>query len=84
MLHKNVCYDRDSTSVKSCFYLSDLVLLDVRGVTQTLHLFISLQEAHHERQVSSFLQDHGSLYQDVKSVGPEEELDRVESRNLGM
>lgn len=44
----------------------------------------ALQEAHHERQVSSFLQDHGNLYQDVKFIGPEEEMDGAAPRNLGL
>lgn len=42
------------------------------------------QETHHEPQVSSFLQDHGNLYQDVKSIGPEEEMDAAATRNLGL
>lgn len=58
-------------------------LLTLQYPKNRLKLFISNQEAHHQPQVSSFLQDHGSLYQDVKSVGPEEELDGAESRNLG-
>lgn len=45
---------------------------------------LSLQEAHHEGQLSSFVKDHGSLYQDVKLVGPEEEMDQAASRNLGL
>lgn len=36
------------------------------------------------RQVRSFLQDHGSLYEDVKLVEPEEEMDAAASRNLGL
>lgn len=43
-----------------------------------------LQETHHERHVSSFLRDHGSLYHEVKFIGPEEKMDRAESRNLGL
>lgn len=58
-------------------------LLKLQYPKNRLKLFIYNQEAHHERQISSFLQDHGSLYQDVKSVGPEEEMDEAASRNLG-
>lgn len=43
-----------------------------------------LQETHHERHVSSFLRDHGSLYHEVKFIGPEEKMDGAESRNLGL
>ncbi|TMS16789.1 Procollagen-lysine,2-oxoglutarate 5-dioxygenase 1 [Larimichthys crocea] len=58
-------------------------LLKLQYPKNRLKLFISNQETHHERQVSSFLQDHGKLYQDVKAIGPEKELDGTESRNLG-
>ncbi|TKS77016.1 Procollagen-lysine,2-oxoglutarate 5-dioxygenase 1 [Collichthys lucidus] len=58
-------------------------LLKLQYPKNRLKLFISNQETHHERQVSSFLQDHGKLYQDVKTIGPEKELDGTESRNLG-
>ncbi|XP_010746699.3 procollagen-lysine,2-oxoglutarate 5-dioxygenase 1 isoform X2 [Larimichthys crocea] len=58
-------------------------LLKLQYPKNRLKLFISNQETNHERQVSSFLQDHGKLYQDVKSIGPEKELDGTESRNLG-
>ncbi|XP_051282334.1 procollagen-lysine,2-oxoglutarate 5-dioxygenase 1 isoform X2 [Dicentrarchus labrax] len=58
-------------------------LLKLQYPKNRLKLFIYNQETHHERQVSSFLKDHGSLYQDVKFIGPEEEMDGVASRNLG-
>ncbi|KAM3618303.1 uncharacterized protein V6R79_018658 [Siganus canaliculatus] len=58
-------------------------LLKLQYPKNRLKLFIYNQESHHERQVSSFLQDHGSLYQDVKFVGPEEGMDGVTSRNMG-
>ncbi|XP_070766124.1 procollagen-lysine,2-oxoglutarate 5-dioxygenase 1 [Enoplosus armatus] len=58
-------------------------LLKLQYPKNRLKLFIYNQEPHHEPQVSSFLKDHGSLYQDVKSVGPEEEMDGAASRNLG-
>ncbi|XP_071331207.1 procollagen-lysine,2-oxoglutarate 5-dioxygenase 1 isoform X2 [Trachinotus anak] len=58
-------------------------LLKLQYPKNRLKLFIYNQEVHHERQVSSFLKDHGNLYQDVKFIGPEEEMDGAESRNLG-
>ncbi|XP_023267266.1 procollagen-lysine,2-oxoglutarate 5-dioxygenase 1 isoform X2 [Seriola lalandi dorsalis] len=58
-------------------------LLKLQYPKNRLKLFIYNQEAHHERQVSSFLQDHGSLYQDVRFIGPEEEIEEASSRNLG-
>uniref|UniRef100_A0A8C6L1M2 Procollagen-lysine,2-oxoglutarate 5-dioxygenase 1 n=1 Tax=Nothobranchius furzeri TaxID=105023 RepID=A0A8C6L1M2_NOTFU len=57
-------------------------LLKLQYPKNRLRLFIYNQEPHHEGQVSSFLQDHGSLYQDFKSVGPEEEMDAPASRDL--
>lgn len=44
----------------------------------------SLQEAHHQRQVRSFLKDYGSLYENVTVIEPEEEMDGAASRNLGL
>ncbi|XP_038577514.1 procollagen-lysine,2-oxoglutarate 5-dioxygenase 1-like isoform X1 [Micropterus salmoides] len=58
-------------------------LLKLQYPKNRLKLFIYNQEVHHEPQVSSFLKDHGSLYQDVKFVGPEEQMDGTASRNLG-
>uniref|UniRef100_A0A7N6BWI4 Procollagen-lysine,2-oxoglutarate 5-dioxygenase 1 n=1 Tax=Anabas testudineus TaxID=64144 RepID=A0A7N6BWI4_ANATE len=58
-------------------------LLKLQYPKNRLKLFIYNKEAHHERQVSSFLQDHGNLYQDVKFIGPEEEMDGAAPRNLG-
>ncbi|KAM7405452.1 hypothetical protein PAMP_012713 [Pampus punctatissimus] len=58
-------------------------LLKLQYPKNRLKLFIYNKETHHERQVSSFLQHHGSLYQDVKFIGPEEEMDEAASRNLG-
>ncbi|XP_028266403.1 procollagen-lysine,2-oxoglutarate 5-dioxygenase 1 [Parambassis ranga] len=58
-------------------------LLKLQYPKNRLKLFIYNQEAHHERQVSSFLQDHGSFYRDVKVFGPAEKMDGADSRNLG-
>ncbi|XP_063742774.1 procollagen-lysine,2-oxoglutarate 5-dioxygenase 1 isoform X2 [Eleginops maclovinus] len=57
-------------------------LLKLQYPKNRLKLFIHNQEAHHERQVSLFLKDHGSLYQDVRVVGPEEKMETDASRNL--
>uniref|UniRef100_A0A3Q4BE91 Procollagen-lysine,2-oxoglutarate 5-dioxygenase 1 n=1 Tax=Mola mola TaxID=94237 RepID=A0A3Q4BE91_MOLML len=58
-------------------------LLKLQYPKNRLKLFIYNQEVHHERHVSSFLRDHGRLYQDVKFIGPEEEMDAAASRNMG-
>ncbi|XP_037629280.1 procollagen-lysine,2-oxoglutarate 5-dioxygenase 1 isoform X2 [Sebastes umbrosus] len=58
-------------------------LLKLQYPKNRLKLFIYNPEAHHEPQVSSFLKDHGSLYQDVKFIKPEEKTDGAASRNLG-
>uniref|UniRef100_A0A8D0A941 Procollagen-lysine,2-oxoglutarate 5-dioxygenase 1 n=1 Tax=Sander lucioperca TaxID=283035 RepID=A0A8D0A941_SANLU len=55
-------------------------LLKLQYPKNRLKLFIYNQEAHHERHISSFLKEHRSLYQDVKVVGPEEEMDEAISR----
>nr|XP_057906612.1 procollagen-lysine,2-oxoglutarate 5-dioxygenase 1 isoform X2 [Doryrhamphus excisus] len=49
-----------------------------------LQLFVFNKELHHEREVSSFLQDYGNLYLDVKFIGPEEGLDGATARNMGL
>lgn len=46
--------------------------------------FFLLKEPHHEREVSAFLQDHGSLYLDVKFIWPEEEMDDTAARNMAL
>ncbi|KAL7399025.1 hypothetical protein ABVT39_018749 [Epinephelus coioides] len=58
-------------------------LLKLQYPKNRLKLFIYNKEAHHDQQVSSFLKDHGSLYQEVKFIRPEEEMDEAASRNLG-
>ncbi|XP_047217831.1 procollagen-lysine,2-oxoglutarate 5-dioxygenase 1 [Girardinichthys multiradiatus] len=57
-------------------------LLKLQYPKNRLKLFIFNQEPHHEHQVSSFLQDHGSLYQDVKSIRPEGKMDGAAARDL--
>uniref|UniRef100_A0A3Q2ZGL5 Procollagen-lysine, 2-oxoglutarate 5-dioxygenase 1a n=1 Tax=Kryptolebias marmoratus TaxID=37003 RepID=A0A3Q2ZGL5_KRYMA len=57
-------------------------LLKLQYPKDRLKLFIYNQEAHHEQQVSSFLQDHGGLYRDVKTISPEEEMDSTASRDF--
>lgn len=43
----------------------------------------SPQEQHHKLQVEQFLAEHGSEYQSVKLVGPEERMPNAEARNMG-
>ncbi|XP_076598176.1 procollagen-lysine,2-oxoglutarate 5-dioxygenase 1 isoform X1 [Chaetodon auriga] len=59
-------------------------LLKLQYPKNRLKLLIYNQEVHHEPQVNSFLQDHGSLYQDVKFIGPEEAMDGAAARNLAV
>uniref|UniRef100_A0A4W5QXR1 Procollagen-lysine,2-oxoglutarate 5-dioxygenase 1 n=1 Tax=Hucho hucho TaxID=62062 RepID=A0A4W5QXR1_9TELE len=59
-------------------------LLKLEYPKNRLKLFIYNQEQHHEVEVSSFLKDHEKAYQGVKVIGPEENMDRVASRNLGL
>ncbi|XP_035014383.1 procollagen-lysine,2-oxoglutarate 5-dioxygenase 1 isoform X3 [Hippoglossus stenolepis] len=58
-------------------------LLKLQYPKNRLKLFIHSQKAHHEGQISAFLQDHGSLYKDVRLFGHEGDMDRAASRNLG-
>lgn len=46
--------------------------------------YFLLQESHHEQQVRTFLEHHESEYQGVKLIGPEEDIDPVTSRNIGL
>ncbi|XP_024915017.1 procollagen-lysine,2-oxoglutarate 5-dioxygenase 1 isoform X1 [Cynoglossus semilaevis] len=57
-------------------------LLKLQYPKNRLKLIIFNQEPHHESHVSSFLRDHGSLYQDVRVFSPEEEMKEAASRNL--
>ncbi|CAN9515948.1 unnamed protein product [Ophioblennius macclurei] len=57
-------------------------LLQLQYPKNRLRLFIYNQEAHHKRHVSTFLQDHGSLYGNIKSIEPEEEMDAPSAHNL--
>lgn len=56
-------------------------LLKLKFPKDRLQLYIHNQVPHHESHVSSFLKDHGHLYQKIKSVGAEEDLDITASRN---
>ncbi|NP_001088279.1 procollagen-lysine, 2-oxoglutarate 5-dioxygenase 1 L homeolog precursor [Xenopus laevis] len=49
-----------------------------------IQLYISNHEPHHQRRVENFLQDHGTQYNFVKTVGPEENSDFADARNKGM
>ncbi|XP_070825504.1 procollagen-lysine,2-oxoglutarate 5-dioxygenase 1 isoform X1 [Chaetodon trifascialis] len=59
-------------------------LLKLQYPKNRLKLLIYNQEVHHEPQVNSFLQNHGSLYQHVKFIGPEEAMDGAAARNLAI
>ncbi|XP_046896504.1 procollagen-lysine,2-oxoglutarate 5-dioxygenase 1 isoform X3 [Hypomesus transpacificus] len=59
-------------------------LLKLKYPMDRLKLFIYNQEPHHEKHVRSFMEDHGTRYQKVKIIGPEENIDHVTSRNLGL
>uniref|UniRef100_A0AAX7SR57 PLOD1-3-like GT domain-containing protein n=1 Tax=Astatotilapia calliptera TaxID=8154 RepID=A0AAX7SR57_ASTCA len=59
-------------------------LLKLQHPKNKIKLFIFNKEAHHQRQVRSFLKDYGSLYENVTVIEPEEEMDGAASRNLGL
>ncbi|XP_061128081.1 procollagen-lysine,2-oxoglutarate 5-dioxygenase 1 isoform X1 [Syngnathus typhle] len=48
-----------------------------------LKLFIFNKEPHHEREVGSFLHDHGGLYLDIRYIDPKHEIDGTTARNKG-
>ncbi|KAJ0036153.1 hypothetical protein NQD34_004830 [Periophthalmus magnuspinnatus] len=49
-----------------------------------LQLFIYNKEPHHERHVSSFLKEHGDLYHNIRSVGPDQEMDVAAARDTAI
>uniref|UniRef100_A0A671T3Q5 Procollagen-lysine,2-oxoglutarate 5-dioxygenase 1 n=1 Tax=Sinocyclocheilus anshuiensis TaxID=1608454 RepID=A0A671T3Q5_9TELE len=57
-------------------------LLNLKYPKNRLRLFIYNQELHHEPHIRTFLEYHESEYQDVKLIGPEEDIDPVTSRNI--
>ncbi|XP_069581318.1 procollagen-lysine,2-oxoglutarate 5-dioxygenase 1 isoform X2 [Brachyistius frenatus] len=59
-------------------------LLKLQYPKNRMKILIYNQEPHHQRHVSSFLQDHGGLYQDVKIIGPEEETGGAAARNRAL
>lgn len=42
------------------------------------------QEPHHDQHVQAFLQNHEAEYQAVKLIGPDEGIDHITSRNIGL
>uniref|UniRef100_A0A665VVQ9 Procollagen-lysine,2-oxoglutarate 5-dioxygenase 1 n=1 Tax=Echeneis naucrates TaxID=173247 RepID=A0A665VVQ9_ECHNA len=58
-------------------------LLNQQYPKNRLQLFIYNKEAHHDQQVSSFLQEHRHLYHNVKFIESTEDMDGTASRNLG-
>lgn len=59
-------------------------LVNLQYPKNRLQLYIHNQEPHHERHVNLFLKDHGALYQKIRSVGPDEEMDITASRNMAI
>ncbi|NXT03746.1 PLOD1 dioxygenase, partial [Jacana jacana] len=51
---------------------------------QRIQLFIHNHEQHHLMQVDSFVKDHGKEYLAIKVIGPDDEMENAEARNLGM
>eukprot|EP00062_Callorhinchus_milii_P012786 gi/632960169/ref/XP_007896041.1/ PREDICTED: procollagen-lysine,2-oxoglutarate 5-dioxygenase 1 isoform X2 [Callorhinchus milii] len=51
---------------------------------ECLRVFIHNTEAHHEKLVQQFMEQHGDKYQMVKLVGAEEKLSNAEGRNMGI
>uniref|UniRef100_A0A8C4UWL6 Procollagen-lysine,2-oxoglutarate 5-dioxygenase 1 n=1 Tax=Falco tinnunculus TaxID=100819 RepID=A0A8C4UWL6_FALTI len=51
---------------------------------QRIQLFIHNHEQHHLKQVDSFVKKHGKEYLAVKVIGPDDEVENAEARNLGM
>uniref|UniRef100_A0A8V5HGL2 Procollagen-lysine,2-oxoglutarate 5-dioxygenase 1 n=1 Tax=Melopsittacus undulatus TaxID=13146 RepID=A0A8V5HGL2_MELUD len=49
-----------------------------------IQLFIHNHEQHHLTQVDSFVKEHGKEYLAVKVIGPDDEMENAEARNLGM
>uniref|UniRef100_A0A8C3JQ72 Procollagen-lysine,2-oxoglutarate 5-dioxygenase 1 n=1 Tax=Calidris pygmaea TaxID=425635 RepID=A0A8C3JQ72_9CHAR len=51
---------------------------------QQIQLFIHNHEQHHLMQVDSFVKEHGKEYLAIKVIGPDDEVENAEARNLGM
>ncbi|XP_068027492.1 procollagen-lysine,2-oxoglutarate 5-dioxygenase 1 [Anomalospiza imberbis] len=51
---------------------------------QRIQLFIHNHEEHHLMEVDSFVEEHGKEYLTVKVIGPDDEVENAEARNLGM
>uniref|UniRef100_A0A672U1R7 Procollagen-lysine,2-oxoglutarate 5-dioxygenase 1 n=1 Tax=Strigops habroptila TaxID=2489341 RepID=A0A672U1R7_STRHB len=61
-----------------------LRLRNLRYPKQRIQLFIHNHEQHHLMQVDSFVKEHGKEYLAVKVIGPDDEVENAEARNLGM
>ncbi|XP_028848961.1 procollagen-lysine,2-oxoglutarate 5-dioxygenase 1 [Denticeps clupeoides] len=57
-------------------------LLNLKYPKNRLKLFIYNKEQHHDGHVNRFLKDHGTEYQAVKLIGPDDGIHGTESRNL--
>ncbi|KAM3824071.1 LOW QUALITY PROTEIN: procollagen-lysine,2-oxoglutarate 5-dioxygenase 1 [Vipera latastei] len=56
----------------------------LRYPKKKIHLFIHNHERHHLSQVSSFVEKHGQEYRSLKVMGPEDNLENADARNLSM
>nr|XP_054503682.1 procollagen-lysine,2-oxoglutarate 5-dioxygenase 1 [Agelaius phoeniceus] len=61
-----------------------LRLRNLRYPKQRIQLFIHNHEEHHLMEVDSFVEEHGTEYLAVKVIGPDDEVENAEARNLGM
>ncbi|POI24413.1 hypothetical protein CIB84_011837, partial [Bambusicola thoracicus] len=51
---------------------------------QRIQIFIHNHEQHHSMQVDSFVKEHSKEYLAMKVIGPDDEVENAEARNLGM
>lgn len=51
---------------------------------EQLQIFIHNTQTDHEQDVRRFVEQHGDKYQNVKVIGPEEEMLNPDARNMGL
>ncbi|OXB77322.1 UNVERIFIED_CONTAM: hypothetical protein H355_002314 [Colinus virginianus] len=59
-------------------------LRDLHYPKQRIQIFIHNHEQHHSMQVDSFVKEHSKEYLAMKVIGPDDEVENAEARNLGM
>uniref|UniRef100_A0A4W3H928 procollagen-lysine 5-dioxygenase n=2 Tax=Callorhinchus milii TaxID=7868 RepID=A0A4W3H928_CALMI len=59
-------------------------LLTLNYPAEKVNFFIHNNEVHHEKHIQKFWEKHKAELQNVKFVGPEENLTQGEARNMGM